>query len=345
MTRPQSDRDQSVDRLLRRALRAGAVPAASDRCLDAETAGAWVDGALPAEAADLAEAHASTCARCQAMLAVLVRASPPTPRSDSWWRRRWFIAGLVPLTAGAAAIAIWIAVPKEATRIAPASVQVDAQRSADSPAQPSAPAVQREQPSSPANPRQKPPAFADRLEKSNPAEHRAPAGPPPPERKQEADLRRRDEQGAAKNSASPPAAASPATASPLNETVALGRLDARAVEIASPDASIRWRVGAAGVVQRSSDGGATSETLSIGATEDLTAASAPSATVCWIAGRAGTVLLTRNGREWQRVAFPERVDIIAIQAVDGRAATVTTADGRTFRTADGGVTWTPLQEF
>ena len=324
-------------------MRAGAVPAASERCLDAETAGAWLDGALPADAAGLAEAHASTCARCQAMLAVLVRASPPAPRADSWWRRRWFIAGLVPLTAGAAAIAIWIAVPKEATRIAPASGQMDAQRPADSPAQPSAPAVPREQPSSGANARQKPPAFADRLEKSNPAEHPAPAGPPPPERKQEADLRRRDEQGAAKNSASPHATASPAA--PLNETVALGRLEARAVEIASPDASIRWRIGAAGMVQRSSDGGATWETLSIGATEDLTAASAPSATVCWIAGRAGTVLLTTNGREWQRVAFPERVDIIAIQAVDGRAATVTTADGRTFRTADGGVTWTPLQEF
>ena len=324
-------------------MRAGAVPAASDRCLDAETAGAWVDGALPADAAGLAEAHASTCARCQAMLAVLVRASPPAPRADSWWRRRWFIAGLVPLTAGAAAIAIWIAVPKQATRIAPASGQVDAQRPADSPAQPSAPAVPREQPSSGANARQKPPAFADRLDKSNPAEHPAPAGPPPPEGKQEADLKRRDEQGAAKNSASPSATATPAA--PLNETVALGRLDARAVEIASPDASIRWRIGAAGVVQRSSDGGATWETLSIGATEDLTAASAPSATVCWIAGRAGTVLLTTNGREWQRVAFPERVDIIAIQAANGRAATVTTADGRTFRTADGGVTWTPLQEF
>jgi len=349
VTRPQSDRDQSVDRLLRRAMRAGAVPAASDRCLDAETAGAWVDGALPADAAGLAEAHASTCARCQAMLAVLVRASPPAPRADSWWRRRWFIAGLVPLTAGAAAIAIWIAVPKEATRIAPASGQVDAQRPADSPAQPSAPAAQREQPSSPANARQKPPAFADRLEKSNPAEQRAPAVTPPTQRKQEADLRRRDEQGAAKLSAAPPApTASPA---PLNETVAVGRLDAvgrleaSAVEIASPDASIRWRIGAAGMVQRSSDGGATWETLSIGATEDLTAASAPSATVCWIAGRAGTVLLTTNGREWQRVAFPERVDLIAIQAADGRAATVTTADGRTFRTADGGVTWTPLQEF
>jgi hypothetical protein len=343
VTTPQPDRDQSVDRLLRRAMRPGAAPAASDHCLDAETVAAWLEGALPAHAAGMAEAHASTCARCQAMLAAIVRASPPLPPSESWWRRRWFIAGLVPLTAGAAAIAIWVAMPNEATRITPASVQVDAQPRADSPAQPSAPAAERAQPSRPANAQQKPPALADRLEKSAAPQQRAPAITPPTERKQAADLRRRDEQGAAKNSASPAPAAPPPA--PLNETVAVGRLDASAIEIASPDASIRWRIGAPGMVQRSSDGGATWETLSIGATNDLTAASAPSATVCWIAGRAGTVLLTTNGREWQRVAFPERVDIIAIQAVDGRAATVTTADGRTFRTADGGLTWTPLQEF
>jgi photosynthesis system II assembly factor YCF48-like protein len=343
VTTPQPDREQSIDRLLRRAMRPGAAPAASEFCLDAETVAAWVDGALPADAAGLAEAHASTCARCQAMLAALVRASPPLPASDSWWRRRWFIAGLVPLTAGAVAIAIWVAVPKEATRIAPASVQVAAPSPADSPAPPSAPAAERAQPSRPATAQQEPPALADRLEKSAAPQQRAPAITPPTERKQEADLRRRDEQGKAKDSASPPAAAS--AASPLNETVALGRLNAGAVEIASPDASIRWRIGAAGMVQRSSDGGATWETLSIGATEDLTAASAPSATVCWIAGRTGIVLLTTNGREWQRVALPERVDIAAIQAIDGRAASVTTADGRTFRTSDGGLTWTPLQEF
>ena len=99
------------------------------------------------------------------------------------------------------------------------------------------------------------------------------------------------------------------------------------------------------MVQRSADGGATWTILASGATEDLTAAAAPSATVCWIVGRAGTVLLSTDGAQWRRVGFPERVDLTAIQATDSRDATVTTVDGRRFRTADGGRTWTPLQEF
>ena len=81
------------------------------------------------------------------------------------------------------------------------------------------------------------------------------------------------------------------------------------------------------------------------ATQDLTAGAAPEPTVCWVVGRAGTVLVTTDGRTWQPVAFPEPVDLVAVQARDGRAATVITADGRTFRTADGGRTWAPVQEF
>jgi Photosynthesis system II assembly factor YCF48 len=334
VTTPQADRDQTVDRLLRRAMHPGAVPDASDRCLDAETAAAWVDGALPGDAAALAEAHASTCARCQAMLAALVRASPPLPRAESWWRRRWVIAGLVPLTAGAAAIAIWVATPKDATRILPPSVQGGTQPPAAARTLPSTPAAS---PTETARPpaREKTPPLVDRLETSTAREERATAAPSPERRQQSADARR-DEQ--AKPPASLDAAAS--APSPLNESVAQFRRAVGLIEIASPDGSIRWRIGAAGMVQRSSDGGATWEMLSSGATEDLTAASAPSATVCWIAGRAGTLLLVTNGREWQRVAFPERVDLAAVQATDSRTATVTTIDGRTFRTADGGRTWT-----
>ncbi len=94
------------------------------------------------------------------------------------------------------------------------------------------------------------------------------------------------------------------------------------------------------MIQRSADQGATWDRLSSGATEDLTAGAAPSPTVCWIVGRAGTVLRSTDGREWQRVTFPEHTDLVAVQAADSVAATVTTADGRTFRTSDGGRTWT-----
>jgi photosystem II stability/assembly factor-like uncharacterized protein len=45
--------------------------------------------------------------------------------------------------------------------------------------------------------------------------------------------------------------------------------------------------------------------------------------------------------------MPDATHRAALQASDARTATVTTADGRTFRTADGGVSWArrPLQEF
>ena len=84
---------------------------------------------------------------------------------------------------------------------------------------------------------------------------------------------------------------------------------------------------------------------SSGVTEDLTAGVAPSPTVCWIVGRRGTVLLSTDGLQWRRLAFPESADLVTVQATDALTATVTTADNRRFRTADGGQTWTPLQEF
>ena len=56
-------------------------------------------------------------------------------------------------------------------------------------------------------------------------------------------------------------------------------------------------------------------------------------------GRDGTVILTIDGTRWSRVAFPERVDLVAVNATDARVATVTTRDSRRFATRDGGVTW------
>jgi hypothetical protein len=338
---PQPDRDQSIDRLLRRSLGGRAGTVATDRCLGAEVLAAWVDGALSAADRSAAEAHASSCARCQAMVATLVRLSPPRERAAPWWRRRWFIAGLVPLTAGAAAIAIWIASPREAMRVAPAAEQVAVQPL--SPAQPQADRrAGQPAPASPPAAREERPSLADRFDKPAAGRQRAPA-PPPAGRQDANDARRRDEQTTTSLSAPPPPAAP--SPRPLNETVEVLSREAVVVEIASSDTAVRWRIGASGMVQRSSDAGANWEMLPTGATEQLTAAASPSPTVCWVVGRAGTVLLSTDGRRFRRTAFPERADLAAVQATDGRAATVTTADGRTFRTADGGQTWIPLQEF
>ena len=113
-------------------------------------------------------------------------------------------------------------------------------------------------------------------------------------------------------------------------------------EIVSPDPAFRWRAGAAGVVHRTPDGGVTWTPQKTGITTDLTAGSSPARDVCWLVGRGGTVLLSSDGTTWQLRPFPERVDLVAVSAMDAKTATVTTSDGRRFSTTDGGATWSRL---
>jgi hypothetical protein len=47
---------------------------------------------------------------------------------------------------------------------------------------------------------------------------------------------------------------------------------------------------------------------------------------------------------WRRVGFPEPIDLTAVRATDARTATVTTVDGRSFATTDGGGTWIPTPQ-
>src|SRR5262249_48744790 len=109
--------------------------------------------------------------------------------------------------------------------------------------------------------------------------------------------------------------------------------------IVSPDANVRWRIVAGGNVERTTNGGISWETQSTGTSSTLTAGAAPSATVCWLVGPGGIVVLSTDGVTWHRVPFPEAIDLRSIRAVDDTSATVTTADGRTLTTTDRGKTW------
>jgi photosystem II stability/assembly factor-like uncharacterized protein len=71
----------------------------------------------------------------------------------------------------------------------------------------------------------------------------------------------------------------------------------------------------------------------------LTAGSSPSPSICWLVGPEGTVLITTDGRTWQRMNFPEAVDLVSIRATDDKTATVTAVDGRVFTTTNRGLTW------
>jgi hypothetical protein len=120
-----------------------------------------------------------------------------------------------------------------------------------------------------------------------------------------------------------------------------GAIDAIAAPllVQSGDPNVRWRIMAGSVVQHSADAGATWTTQDVKPETPVVAGSAPTTTVCWLAGRHGVVLVTTDGRTWQRVTSPAAIDLIGIVATSADHATVTAADGRTFTTADRGRTW------
>ena len=118
-----SDRDRGIERLLR--TRADHVePGDESACLSSDTVAAWVDGTLASEAREIAEVHAADCSRCQAVLAAVMLTEPePEPARSAWGAPlRW----LVPLAAGATALALWVAIPEQ--RIGPESDQLMASK-------------------------------------------------------------------------------------------------------------------------------------------------------------------------------------------------------------------------
>jgi hypothetical protein len=312
--------DEAIDRLLEQAMRArDARPAGI--CLDAETVAGWADGSLTAAERRAAEAHAADCDRCLALLAAMAKTAPPptVAQRPPWLSVRW----LVPLTTAAVAITAWVVIQE----------RPEPRPAATAPAAPVVDAI--------APPEQ--PPVAEQAQASKRRETREADVPPartaPPARKP----------GPPQPAPVPPAAAAPrAQAVPelKDERAETFAAMSKAVPprvISSPDPDVRWRLAGASV-ERSTDGGRTWQPQSPGTTAELMAGASPAPTVCWIVGRHGTVLRTTDGLTWRRLAFPSATaDLVGVAATDAASATVTTADGRTYRTSDGGRTWV-LQE-
>ena len=371
-------------RLLRETLREAAATAPSAACLDADTLAMWSDGALSAADRAAAESHAAGCARCQAMLAAMALTAPPAP-ARHWWRAgsyRW----LVPLAAAAAAVVLWVAVPR--TPVAPRAV---AERTPIATAAPARPETRADD------------AATVRLKPNTSERAIEPTPPPAVQRQAKSEARSAQPQAAAPNalrdvraaapslpptapvradafassavSPPPPPAAGPtepppappaasgavAPPAPLEEAVAvapnanesvqlrreraaalsqaLAKPSGAAQDIVSPDRNVRWRLRNPGTIDRSTDGGLTWQTQPTGVATPLVSGTAPTPTICWVAGSAGIVLRSTDGVTWQRVGLSEALDLTAIRASDAMNATVTAADGRVFTTGDGGRTW------
>jgi Putative zinc-finger len=435
---PNQDRDQSVEQWLRKT---PAPAAPGDLCLDADTLAAWAEGALAGAERASAEAHASTCARCQAMLAVMIRTMPVQETSTGSSIRKWLMM-LSPAMAAAAAIALWFAVDQ---RLPPVPSAVDSlsksqARNEHVAASPSSTVATESDRKAPIVSPDRDAQEADRGAEADPADarrsrevrgpsaapvpattappnerkdlgtpkrsetppppgmpaegfqaaagNRTPAAPPPPgpAPQQQANQAQNQPQNQAVIQAQSPAVQTQQTQSqgqtPRQQAPAavaervviadkpVGRASAESsatggaagrgettgaladaaklayrqraggFELEVAASSVRWRVADGRTVQRSLDAGAnfsTQYTAESGVL--LTAGAAPSANVCWLVGRAGAVVLSTDGRVWRRLTFPEQVDLTAVTATDARTASVTTADGRRFGTADGGGTW------
>jgi hypothetical protein len=357
-----SDRDSSrrratgakADRILEQALthelRTASAPVTA-ACLDAETLAAWNDGGLDETAMAMAETHISSCPRCQAMLGTMMRGAPHPAAGEanqrgafSLWR--WWLA---PIAAGAAAVTIWMVVPEQQP-IAQAPPGI---------AQPSTEAVVAQAPASEA-PREQ---AQGREQAQNKAADTVAALPQPAAREDrsrqasEAFARKEDEAKPLQEStaaAQPPVAsltapaAPPPAAAPMAQRDAAeapspalqkgARLASAPLEIVSPDPLSRWRVVATGI-ERSEDGGLSWIPIRPPTGDVLTGGMSTARNIAWMIGRAGVVLVTVDGSTFARVDLPERVDITSIAALDARSASVTTVDGRTFRTGDSGRNW------
>jgi hypothetical protein len=348
---PERDRDQSVERLLRRLMSDDVTPL-QGTCVDGETLAAWSEGSLRGAEASVVEHHVADCARCRALMASFVRTTPPVPVAESLWRR-WHLAWAVPLATAATAVAIWVALPDNGaaplTRAQETNTLARDERSASPSSAPAAESVPAPAPppasASAIRPQEEKAKLAestnnearqrtDRSASREFAEAPAPAAPAPP---------------AASVAAPPPAAAAAerGEADSKKEVAANSGLAPLAAtrrafapnQIVAADGTTRWRIVNGQQVERSTNAGANWAAATITSTDALSTAAAPSATICWIVGARGAVYVTTDGTRFVRVPFPEIVDLTSVSATDGLAATVSAADGRLWRTADQGKTW------
>lgn len=344
---PDKDRDQ-FDSLLRRAL-SSAPRRASRDCVDGETLAAWVSGGLPADEAGRVERHLADCGDCQAMLAAFVRTAPAETGPASSWRR-WLLPVVVPLaTAATVAIVVWPERPPAPSAPLERASRQESVVEAESPVLDQKPARQPlgiqqrvagdRQESNAGVDGQVGAVTSDELREAATRRERIESARDADERANEAPVPALESR-VARPEVQAPAADAREEVQPGPATgFAAARQAAVPLEAGSPDGVTQWRISGGRQVEVSVTRGEDWQAAELDSADSLTAISAPSGSVCWIVGREGAVYLSTDGRRFERLPFPESVDLVAVSASDASTATVTGADGRSWRTTDQGRSW------
>lgn len=291
------DRDRGLDHALKSVLGRAADAPITPVCLDAETLAAWVDGGLDAQSIAMAEAHASNCARCQALIGTLARATPEVTASRAKPARlwRWWLA---PLAAGAAAVTLWMVVPtdrysappqKADLQVAPESQSV---RERDTAAAP------------PVLPQTQTPATAN----DRPAERRLADTTPRKNAAKASEERARVQAGTLAETVTvapspPPPAAASAPVVPMIPTAEAQVALMKGIEItstSSPSSTITWFVGREGVVLLKTDA-RTVTRVPFPETTDLTAVTATDDKIAVVTTSDGRQFRTDDGgKTWRQ---------------------------------------------
>ena len=331
----------------------GVLAAFHERTLEADETQRWLG-------------HVADCRRCQALLAALGRTEPVdgvAPKTDGstsslWWRWRM----LAPLAAvSIVVLAVWVVDPgpirdrrvavadrQDPTPNPPERAEAATESAAARrvPGTTGAPVAVPESTTVAVRTAPTPGAEVDAIAR---AEAEAPSPTAEATPAQPAAAASAAQPAATGNAVSPPDAPAlvrrAAVASETAPRLESARFAADAAPdlllVVSPDPATRWRVVPGGAVERSDDRGATWR-VQITPGERIIAGSAPSERVAWLAGENGLVLRTIDGERWQPTTAPAATHLRDIDALDQLEATVSTAEGRRFRTVDGGARWAPL---
>lgn len=111
--------------------------------------------------------------------------------------------------------------------------------------------------------------------------------------------------------------------------------------IQTPDPKVMWRIAGANAIERTEDGGASWRGQVVDLDAQLTAGAAPATKVCWLVGKGGMILVTKDITHWKKIPPPVPGDFTAVTAKNASSAVVTTANGQKFSTQDGGKKWIP----